>query len=56
MDALDLLALRLVREGFGTWAEVMATPVDVVMRAFYYFDFCAQYSETSYELNKPPDP
>jgi hypothetical protein len=52
MHFLDLIALRVVKEGFGTWTEVMVMPVDAVIDAFHYSCFLATYSETHHEINK----
>jgi hypothetical protein len=53
MHWLDLLALRVVQERFGSWNEVMAMPVDVVVDAFHYLKFQQEYQETYVEINKP---
>lgn len=49
---LDLIALRLVKEGFGSWTEIEKMTSEDVMRAFHYCQFLDQYSETCVELNK----
>lgn len=54
MHPLDVIHMRIVKEGFGTWGDVETMPVDAVMEAFHYSVFLATYSETSHELNKEP--
>lgn len=53
MHLLDLITLRLVKEGFGSYAEVEAMPVTVALHAFHYIGFLADYQETYSEINKP---
>ena len=56
MHFTDLLELRVVKEGMGTWSEVQEMPVDAVLNAFHYSVFLSTYSETSHELNKEAAP
>jgi hypothetical protein len=53
MHPLDLIGLRVIKEGIGTWREVESMPVDAVMEAFHYSVFLSTYSETSHVLNQP---
>lgn len=55
MDLLDAITLRLVKEGFGSFAEVEAMPSDAALDAFHYLGFLSDYQETYGELNKPAD-
>lgn len=52
MHFLDLIALRVVKEGLGSWAEVMTMSVEDVMDAFHFACFQNDYSETFTELNR----
>jgi hypothetical protein len=52
MDAARLIALRLAKEGFGTPQEILAMPADIVLDAFRYSRFQAEYEETLYEINR----
>jgi hypothetical protein len=53
MHFLDLIELRLVKEGIGSWREVQAMPVDAAVNAFHYAVFLASYSETEHTINSP---
>lgn len=55
MPLLDLITLRLVKEGFGSFSEVEAMPSDAALEAFHYLGFLSDYQDTYSELNKPPD-
>ena len=55
MPLLDLITLRLVKEGFGSFAEIEEMPSDIALDAFHYLGFLADYQETYSELNKPAD-
>ena len=55
-DPLDLIAMRLVREGFGSWAEIMATPVDQVLRLWHYLRFQDELAAAAVELNREDAP
>lgn len=52
MHFLDLIELRVVKEGIGSWREVQSMPVDAVLDAFHYSVFLTSYSETHHEINK----
>jgi hypothetical protein len=43
-----------MRDGFGSWVDVMAAPTDEVVDAFHFFAFRHQFEETFSELNRPP--
>jgi hypothetical protein len=44
-----------VRAGYGSWNDVMTSPLDDVLDAFHFCCFQVSYEETFLELNKPPN-
>ena len=57
MDASDLYPLRLAREGFwgGDPQKIHEAPTNLVLDAWEFINFQAEYEETSLEINKPPE-
>jgi hypothetical protein len=51
MHFIDLIEMRVVKEGVGSWSEVQTMPVDAVVDAFYYHVFLDTYSETHHIIN-----
>ena len=54
MDQETLMALRLAREGFGGGdpARISAMPTNMVLDAWEFVNFQAEYEETTREMNK----
>ena len=52
MHLTDLIAMRVLKEGFGSWNEIMEMRADEVLDAFHFVCFQADYQETYQELNK----
>lgn len=52
MHFLDLIAMRVIQGGYGSWPEVMEMPTDSVMDAFHYLCFQSEYQETYTEINR----
>jgi len=55
MSNTTLMALRLAREGFwgGQPERIQQAPLDLVLDAWEFVNFQAEYEETTIELNKP---
>lgn len=52
MPSDTMIALRLAQEGFGSIQAILDTPTDLVLSAYEYSVFLAEYEETMIELNR----
>lgn len=52
MDAARLIAVRLSKEGYGTPAQILASPAPDVLDMLHYSNFLADVNETAAELNR----
>jgi hypothetical protein len=47
-----MIALKLTKCGYGNYDQILQQDVNKVLEQFYYENFCVDYENTMYEINK----